>query len=142
MVDLHVRSYMHDSERVFVAMLHDITAAKNLQEAARLTTNRLEQVNRELQHVSQLRSEFYTTIARRLRSPLSAILGLADMMLAEELGEITPEQRRALQSCRRSVMRVFGLADEVVLAAPERVAAVAGATDAPKAAGGTNPTQN
>lgn len=142
MVDLHVRSYMHDSERVFVAMLHDITAAKNLQEAARLTTNRLEQANRELQHVNQLRSEFYTTIARRLRSPLSAILGLVDMMLAEELGEITPEQRRALQSCRRSIMRVFGLADEVVLAAPERAMAVSGAAEGGEVAREANPRQN
>jgi PAS domain S-box-containing protein len=122
MVDLHVRSYMHDQQRSFVAMLHDITAAKNLQEAARLTTVRLEQVNRELQQVNQLRSEFYTTIARRLRSPLSAILGFIDMFLDKEFGDITPEQRRALQSCRRSVTRVFGLADEALEAAPAPVA--------------------
>ena len=114
MVDLRVRSYTVDQQRFFVTMLHDITAAKHLQEAARLTTHRLEQVNRELQQVNQLRSEFYTTIARRLRSPLSAIVGFIDMMLEEELGEISAEQRRALHSCRRSVSRVFGLSDEAL----------------------------
>lgn len=114
MVDLRVRSYTHDQQRSFVIMLHDITTAKNLQEAARMTTQRLEQVNRELQQVNQLRTEFYTTIARRLRSPLSGILGFLDMVLDGELGELNAEQRRALQSCRRSVMRVFGLADEVL----------------------------
>lgn len=131
-VDLRVRSYMHDNQRSFVAMLHDITEAKNVQESARITTQRLEQVNRELKQVNQLRAEFYTTIARRLRSPLSAILGFVDMLLAEELGEINPEQRRALQSCRRSVMRVFGMADETLAAAPERppvAAAAAGAQE-------------
>lgn len=120
MVDLHARSYMHDQQRFFVAILHDITAAKNLQEAARLTTHRLEQANRELHQVNQLRGEFYATIAHRLRSPLSAILGFTDMLLNGELGELTPEQRRALQSCRRSVIRVFGLADEALDAAPAR----------------------
>lgn len=114
MVDLRVRSYTHDQQRFFVNMLHDITAAKNLQEAARLTTHRLEQVNRELKQVNQLRTEFYTTIARRLRSPLSGIVGFLDMMLDGELGELSAEQRRALQSCRRSATRVFGLADEAL----------------------------
>lgn len=132
MVDLRVRSYMHDQQRSFVAMLHDITEAKNVQESARVTTQRLEQANRELQQVGQLRAEFYTTIARRLRSPLSAILGFVDMLLAEELGEVSPEQRRALQSCRRSVMRVFGMADEAIDAAPARVAPNAGAPTVPE----------
>jgi len=118
-VDMRVRSYMHDQQRSFVAMLHDITEAKNLQESARMMTLRLEQANRELKQVNLLRAEFYTTIARRLRSPMSAILGFVDMMLAEELGEINAEQRRALQSCRRSVMRVFGMADETLEVAPD-----------------------
>ncbi len=138
MVDLRVRSYMHDQQRSFVAMLHDITEAKNVQESARVTTQRLEQANRELQQVNQLRAEFYTTIARRLRSPLSAILGFVDMLLAEELGEVSAEQRRALQSCRRSVMRVFGMADEALEAAPERPAASVTTTVATIADAGNN----
>lgn len=153
MVDLHVRSYMHNEQRSFVAMLHDITAAKNMQEEARLTALRLAQANRELQQVNQLRTEFYSTIARRLRSPLSAILGFTDMLLAEELGEISPEQRRALQSCRRSLMRVFGMADEALTASPgggpagaERpLAGPAGAPSSPAdeaANGATNVTFN
>jgi len=111
-VDLHVRSFIRDNRRVFVAMLHDITEQRNLREASRMATLKLEQINRELQQVNTLRTAFFAAISQRLRSPLSAILGYMDLLLNEELGEIPPEQRKALQSCRRSALRVFALVDE------------------------------
>jgi len=117
MVDLRVRSYIHNDQRFFVAMLHDITSAKNLQEASRLTNLRLEQVNRELQQVNQLRTAFFSTVSSRLRSPLCGVLGFVDMLLNEELGEVTPEQRNALHSSRRGLQRVFKLLDETAAAA-------------------------
>ncbi len=109
-----VRSFSLDNQRFFVAILHDITKQKALQEAARQANLRLEQINRELQQVNQLRSAFYKTVSQRIRSPLSAILGFNDLLLNEELGELTEEQRKALQSCRRSAQRIFSLVDEPV----------------------------
>jgi PAS domain S-box-containing protein len=111
-VVLLVRSFLRGNKRLFVAMLHDITEQKNLQEASRVANLRLEQVNRELKQVNDLRTEFFTIVSQRLRSPLSAILGYTDLLLHEELGQLAPEQRKALQSCRRSVLRVFSLVDE------------------------------
>lgn len=111
-VDLLVRSFIRDNQRFFVAMLHDITRQKNLQEASRMANLRLEQINRELQQVNQMRRAFIRTVSQRLRSPLSAILGFIEMLLNEELGEINPEQRSALQSARRGMHRVFNLVDQ------------------------------
>jgi len=117
-VDLLVRSFIRDGQRFFVAMFHDITRQKSLQETSRLAHLKLEQVNRELQKINEIRTAFVRALSQRLRSPLSAILGFADLMLSEELGELNVEQRKALQSCRRSVLRIFGVLDEPADAEP------------------------
>lgn len=111
-VTFSVRSYIREGRRFFVALLHDITEQKHLQEATRSANIELEKINRELQQVDALRNEFHATISQRLRSPLSAILGYTDLLLNEELGELNSPQRKALQTCRRSVSRVFALVDE------------------------------
>jgi PAS domain S-box-containing protein len=113
-VNLLVRSFIRDGERYFVAMMHDITEQKEIQEKTRLANLRLERVNRELQRVYQLRATFFGTVAQRLRSPLAAILGHADLLVNEELGVLNEDQRLAAQSCRRSVLRILGLVDEAL----------------------------
>jgi PAS domain S-box-containing protein len=118
-VDALASSFMRSQKRFFVLMLHDITEQKETDQKARVATLRLEHVNQELTRVGELRSNFYTTVAQRLRSPLSAILGNSDLLLNEELGDVTEEQRKALQSCQRSVRRVFQLVDEALDVAGE-----------------------
>lgn len=113
-VNLLVRSFIRDGERYFVAMLHDITEQKEIQERSRLANLRLERVNRELQRVYTLRATFFATVAQRLRSPLSAILGHTDLLANEELGTLNDDQRTAVQSCGRSVKRILGLVDEAL----------------------------
>lgn len=138
-VTVSVRSYTRENRRFFVALLHDITEQKHLQEATRNANIQLEKINRELQRVDSLRNEFFGTISQRLRSPLSAILGYTDLLLNEELGELNADQRKALQSCRRSVSRVFGLVDEAFelqapKQSPKRIPADSGPVTAKKEA--------
>ena len=111
-VSVSVRSFIREGRRSFVALVHDVTEQKHLQEATRKANIRLEQINRQLQEVDTLRNAFFGAVSQRLRSPLSAILGYTHLLLDEELGGLNAEQRKALQSCRRSVTRVFGLVDE------------------------------
>ncbi len=113
-VDLRVRSYTRDGQRFFVAVGPDITEQKNLQEASRLANLHLEKLNQELQQVNALRRGFLTTISRKLRSPLTALLGYTEMLLEGELGDLTSEQRTAVQACRRAAMRAFNLIDEAL----------------------------
>jgi PAS domain S-box-containing protein len=115
-VDLHIRSFIRDQQRFFVCVAHDITEQKNLQEATHLANTNLARLNRELQQVNELKTGLLTAIAQRIRSPLTAILGYLDMVLNDELGVTHPEQRKALQNCRRSADRVFRIIDEVVQA--------------------------
>lgn len=111
-VDAHIHSFMKDNSRFFVILFHDITEQRELEETSRIAKERLEEANRELQRVVKLRTEFYANVANRLRSPLSSMLGFTDMLLEEQLGDLNDEQRKALHSCRRSVMRIFDLIED------------------------------
>jgi PAS domain S-box-containing protein len=113
-VDFRVRSYVRDGRRYFVAVANDITEQRDLQEATRLANANLERLNRELRSVDQLKTAFLVTISQKLRSPLSAVLGFVEMLLQEELGSLSAEQRSALQTCRRATLRVFRLIDEAL----------------------------
>ena len=133
-VDMHIHSFIRDRRRFYVAMFRDITEQKDLEEDQRQAKKQLETANRELLRVNALRDDFYSTVARRLRSPLSAILGFIDMLLDEEMGELGGEQRGALQSCRRSARRVLDMVDEAFEttppAGPQETAGLAAATEA------------
>lgn len=113
-VEMHIRAFIHDDKRFFVSVWRDITEQKEFEEAIRRANLRLAQVNEELKRVDALKSAFYANVSQRVRSPLSAVLGFTDMLLNEELGTLTIEQRQALQSSRRGIQRIFTLIDEVL----------------------------
>lgn len=113
-VEMHIRAFIHDDRRFFVSVWRDITEQKEFEEAIRRANLRLAQVNEELKRVDALKSAFYANVSQRVRSPLSAVLGFTDMLLNEELGTLTIEQRQALQSSRRGIQRIFALIDEVL----------------------------
>lgn len=112
-VYMHIHSFLGEGRRLFVALFHDITNQKEFHEANSLAQMNLEKANEELQRVMALRASFYINIANRLRSPLAGILGFTEMLLEEQLGEINDEQRQALHSSRRSLLRIFEQLDEV-----------------------------
>lgn len=113
-VDIIMRSFAQDNKEFYVALIHDITPQKELQEATRQANARLERLNRELRHVDELRTGFMGAVSQKLRSPLSAVLGFIEMLLQEELGDLNNDQRKALQTCRRGTLRAFRIIDEVL----------------------------
>lgn len=113
-VEMRAQSFMKDNKRYFVSIMHDITDQKSMEEATYLANRQMEQANRELQHLNQVRTAFFTTISTRLRSPLSAILGFIELLQGEELGELNAQQQKALQGAQRSVTRAFDIVDETM----------------------------
>jgi PAS domain S-box-containing protein len=111
-VELHVASFTRAGHKFFVVVAHDIAEQKELQEAAHLANRNLNRLNRQLQQVNDLKTGLLRSTSLRIRSPLTAVLGYFDMLLQDEFGLLAPEQRKALQSCRRSILRVFDLLEE------------------------------
>ena len=113
-VEMVARSFVREDSHYHVAIIRDISDRKDLQEATRLANIQLERLNIELRQVERLKTNFLASISRNMRSPLSAVSGYVEMLLDEELGEVNTEQRKALRTCRRGLLRVFRLIDEAL----------------------------
>lgn len=111
-VDLKARSFVREHQRYFVCVARDITEQKDYQEVTRLANENLERLNRELRQLNDLKAGFLGSTAQKLRGPLAPLLGYLDLLINEELGDITEEQRRALHTCRRSALRLLRLAED------------------------------
>lgn len=58
--------------------------------------------NAELRYASRLKDEFLAGISHEVRTPLSAILGMAELLHAPELGDLNAEQTDILQRIEES----------------------------------------
>lgn len=69
----------------------------SLEEKVRERTRALQQAYEELKVLDKKKSEFISVAAHQLRTPLSGIKWTMNMILNEELGKITPEQKDLLE---------------------------------------------
>src|SRR5262249_19167321 len=64
-----------------------------------------------LQQAAGLKSEFLSLASHELRTPISVLTGYRDVLAAEQLGPITPQQAEALEAMRTSLGRLTGVAE-------------------------------
>ena len=65
-----------------------------------------------LEEVTRLRSEFISIASHELRTPITIIRGLQELMDAEALGPVTPEQKQALRSMDQSLTTLTKIAED------------------------------
>ena len=63
-------------------------------------------------------------IGHELRTPVQVITGFVELLLAEQAGPLTPEQRRYLEEARRSCQRLARFASELSVGDPAATAPV------------------
>ncbi|MFI5397327.1 MAG: ATP-binding protein [Candidatus Binatia bacterium] len=67
-----------------------------------------------LRAASRLKSEFIGTMSHELRSPLNVVIGYVDLLIDEDMGAISDEQRHALERVRQHALQLLELIREAL----------------------------
>ena len=78
------------------------------------TVAQLTDVNRRLREADKIRSEFYRNISHELSTPLTPVVGYLSLLLSEELGPLTPLQRKCLKSVNHCYARIRTLIENLL----------------------------
>jgi signal transduction histidine kinase/CheY-like chemotaxis protein len=112
-VEISTAETTWDGRPARVAALRDITERHN----AETLQSRLEVESlrvRQLKEVSRLRSLFTQTVSHELRTPLTPLKTAVAMLMEGTLGEVTPQQARALQMMERNIARLARITTEAL----------------------------
>jgi signal transduction histidine kinase len=74
----------------------------------------LERTNRALLESEKIRTDFYRNLSHELSTPLTPAVGYLNMLLNEDLGELTPLQRKAIESIGRGVNKVRSMVENLL----------------------------
>ncbi len=77
-------------------------------------TQELTRAVQALEQADRQKDNFLANISHELRTPLVTILGYAELMQGEKLGELTPRQRAAMQVVAQSGRRLRQFIDELI----------------------------
>ena len=108
----------------FVAIVHDISERKRLEEITeqkqrradelRRKTEELEADNRRMQDAARLQSEFLANMSHELRTPLNAIIGFADLLHRGMAGPVDGQHREFLGDILISSRHLLQLINDVL----------------------------
>ncbi len=74
----------------------------------------LQEANTRLEEMARLRREFLQNVSHELATPMTPVVGYLRLLLGEELGELTPLQRKCIQSIQRSTTRLRNVVETLL----------------------------
>ncbi len=87
---------------------------RTLEQRVTERTAELQMALRRLTQLNQIKSNFISNISHELRTPLTHIKGYLELLAAEMLGELNPEQKKAAGTALRSTDRLEKLIDDLL----------------------------
>jgi signal transduction histidine kinase len=92
-----------------------VDANRGLEKRVQQRTTELENALRQLEELNQLKANFIANVSHELRTPLTHILGYMELLQSEALGELTPDQKKAVDVSTRSANRLQSLINDLIL---------------------------
>lgn len=74
----------------------------------------LSEANRQLEELARLRREFLQNVSHELATPMTPVIGYLKLLIGEELGPLTPLQRKCLNSVSDSTQRLRLVVDTLL----------------------------
>jgi signal transduction histidine kinase len=83
-----------------------------LEEIVAERTQDLEKVNQELKRLDQVKTGFFSMINHEMRTPLTAIIGYVDLLLARD--SLTPDEEHMVNTMRKNSHRLLDLVNNIL----------------------------
>jgi len=90
-------------------------ANRNLERRVQERTGELERALKRLSELSQMKANFVSNISHELRTPLTHIKGYLELLVTGSLGEVTDEQRHALEVSQKSAARLEEIINDLIM---------------------------
>lgn len=90
-----------------VVTIRDVTKRKALEEGLRLQVN-------ELTELDRIKSDLVSTVSHELRTPLTTLVGHVEMLTDGDFGELSEDQRWAVQAIDRNSQRLLTLIEDML----------------------------
>ncbi len=109
-LDLKTGDELEALSREFNDMAANLKDAyANLEQKVADRTEELTVINQKLEEASKHKSQFLARVNHELRTPISAIIGYARLILRETEGQISPLQRDNLRDLQSNAERLLGM---------------------------------
>jgi PAS domain S-box-containing protein len=95
---------MKESELATISMLEDL----------KLSKEEIQKQNIELKNLDRLKNNFINVTSHELRTPMASIKGYVQMLLKQKLGNITDEEKNALEIVLRNTNRLDKLIQDIL----------------------------
>ncbi|MBP2029124.1 PAS domain S-box-containing protein [Methanohalophilus levihalophilus] len=92
----------------------DITERKQVEEA-------LTQANQEYYVLDKMKNDFMVNLSRELRTPIISIKGFCKLLNSDEIGILTPSQKKAVETVSRNAERLHHLIDSLLYTSEELI---------------------
>lgn len=89
-------------------------AYQELEERVKERTRELEEANKALQKLNQMKTEFVSAVAHELRTPLTSIKGYATILSSGRLGEVRKEQKERLERINKHSHELVNLINDLL----------------------------
>lgn len=99
-----------------IAQLQEALRQSNLflEERVQERTAELQDALDKLTELNRMKNDFISNVSHELRTPLAHMVGYIDLLSAGALGEITPDQRSAIDVLEKSYRRLASLIDNLL----------------------------
>jgi PAS domain S-box-containing protein len=98
----------------YLCVANDVTETRTRQQLLVDALDKERHVVDRLRELDSTKDHFVTTVSHELRTPVATIVGYTEMLTAGELGELTPQQVKAMDAVNRNGERLVTLVDNLL----------------------------
>jgi len=117
-VEISLSPAKSDSGWRVTAIIRDVTERRQMEDQLRVVQEEyiaeLELRNREVEHANRLKSEFLANMSHELRSSLHTIIGFAELLAEQGVGQLNEKQRRFINHIHADSLDLLNLINDLL----------------------------